>query len=76
MFAHFALLLVLDLSFYPKGRQHMLSYLPSRESGSVIGVYFAYEAILWFVFMWVNLFEFAMQMYFMKSIIRWSRILP
>ena len=76
MFVNFSLLLVLDLIFYPKGRQHMLSYLPSRESGPVIGAYFVHEAILWFVFMWVNLFEFALQVYFLKSLTRWSEIVP
>ena len=72
----FLLTLTLDLVFYPKGRQHMLSYLPSRESRWVIAAYFGYDTGLWFVFMMVALLEYALQVYLIKSLIRLSRILP
>lgn len=71
---NFMLQLMLDLVFYPKGRQHLLSYLPSQHSGWVIGAYFAYEATVFFLFICVNLFEFSAQVYFIKSLIRWSQL--
>lgn len=66
---------MLDLVVYPNGRQHMLSYLPWRESWLVIGAYFAYETVLWFVFIWTLLLELASHVYLIKSLIGLSQIL-
>ena len=76
LFVNFSVQLVLDLVFYPGGRQHMISFFSQQLRGSsfIVSVYFIYEIAVWFLFMWVNLFEFGLQVYFIKSIIYWTNV--
>ena len=63
--------LSLDFLRHPHGKQHIFSRFPTAfaASGAVLGVYFGYEAITLFSFVWMSLFEFQMQAFLLKSLI-------
>ena len=63
--------LSLDFLKHPNGKQHIFSRFPTAfaDSGAVLGIYFIYEAITLFSFVWMSLFEFQLQALLLKSLI-------